>query len=63
LAVGGKKVPCQPKYDGFEACAIFPRLVTAQIFLFPKLKSVLKGQQLACSMKDTAKETRALTVV
>jgi hypothetical protein len=48
LVIGGRKVPCQAQCDSFRASAIFPGLVTAQIFLFLQLKGVLKRTIREC---------------
>jgi hypothetical protein len=41
LVVCGHEVPYQAQFDGFEAAAIFSRLVTNR-FLFPRQKCVMK---------------------
>jgi hypothetical protein len=63
LIVGSQKVPCQAQCDWLGASAIFPRLVTSWLLLFPWLKSVLEGQQFISAEKTTANAMRSLTEV
>jgi hypothetical protein len=59
--VNVQNVPCQGQCDRFGASATFRGLVTAMLFLFPGLNSVLNGEWFAIAEKVTAKTTRALT--
>jgi hypothetical protein len=34
MLIPGQKIPCQVQYDGFGPSAIFPELVSAQLFMF-----------------------------
>jgi hypothetical protein len=60
--VGGHKVLCQEKCDGFGASAKFPGFATARISFF-RGYIVQKGQQFASAEEVLAKATRALSEV
>jgi hypothetical protein len=61
LVAGDQKVPCQAQYDDFGASAIFPKLVTTQLFHVPVTEKCSERLMIS-GHKVTEKATR-LTVV
>jgi hypothetical protein len=61
--IAGQKIPCQAQCDGYGASAIFPRLVTAILFLVSATEKCFEMKRIASAEEDAAKAKRALTEV